>query len=394
MLARRIIAIFAFLLLCAAAAAQSAAESCSSRATAYARSTSAIRESPSHTAASVRSTTRGEKLDIASSQRHGPWCWLQVDDGWIIDSGTALSAQPVSDDEPASTFSAVTTVATGGTCYSGNRAYISGSMNIRASATTASAVTGSAQAGDELTVADSRRGQTWCWLKVNGGWIANTNRVHAQKPSGVVAVSSGAPTAQTPAQQPVSESVDNCCFVDRQCRTDQEWTDGYWAYQHGQCPSQQTQRTRQRHSSHAHIGITEMSPGFITLVNRGFELLETRAPQWYAYTVDAITEVNEHQDSPYSYVYPRTGVAYFNFSPYSDDPYNSDYSVAMAEFLVHEACHVYQHREGRMNLSCEMVYDEFECVDKQLQASLLIDPTRRNILRLRQYLAYHPNPCV
>ena len=37
------------------------------------------------------------------------------------------------------------------------------------------------------------------------------------------------PTSNAPAQ------VDNCCFVDRQCSSDQQWTDGYWAFQWGQC---------------------------------------------------------------------------------------------------------------------------------------------------------------
>ena len=37
-----------------------------------------------------------------------------------------------------------------------------------------------------------------------------------------------------PAQSPSNE-VDNCCFVDRQCRTDAEWTNGYWAFQNGHC---------------------------------------------------------------------------------------------------------------------------------------------------------------
>lgn len=39
--------------------------------------------------------------------------------------------------------------------------------------------------------------------------------------------------AQAPAQ-PLS-AIDNCCFVDRQCQSDQEWTEGYWAFQNGQC---------------------------------------------------------------------------------------------------------------------------------------------------------------
>ena len=44
---------------------------------------------------------------------------------------------------------------------------------------------------------------------------------------------------QTPAASPISPTastpVDNCCFVDRQCASDQEWIDGYYAYQNGQC---------------------------------------------------------------------------------------------------------------------------------------------------------------
>ncbi len=32
-----------------------------------------------------------------------------------------------------------------------------------------------------------------------------------------------------------TSELDNCCFVDRQCNTDQQWADGYWAFQNGQC---------------------------------------------------------------------------------------------------------------------------------------------------------------
>ncbi|MDE2819972.1 MAG: hypothetical protein OXN94_16660 [Chloroflexota bacterium] len=33
-----------------------------------------------------------------------------------------------------------------------------------------------------------------------------------------------------------AQDIDNCCFVDRQCSSDQEWTDGYQAFQDNQCP--------------------------------------------------------------------------------------------------------------------------------------------------------------
>lgn len=34
-----------------------------------------------------------------------------------------------------------------------------------------------------------------------------------------------------------ADDIDNCCFVDRQCNSDQDWTDGYWAFQNNQCPA-------------------------------------------------------------------------------------------------------------------------------------------------------------
>ncbi len=33
----------------------------------------------------------------------------------------------------------------------------------------------------------------------------------------------------------IADDIDNCCFVDRQCQTDQDWTDGYFAFQNNQC---------------------------------------------------------------------------------------------------------------------------------------------------------------
>ncbi len=68
-------------------------------------------------------------------------------------------------------------------------------------------------------------GQFGHWLKINRGgnevWLADWvdySRVD-----------------QTPTQTAASSPIDNCCFVDRQCNSDQEWTDGYWAFQNGQC---------------------------------------------------------------------------------------------------------------------------------------------------------------
>jgi len=37
----------------------------------------------------------------------------------------------------------------------------------------------------------------------------------------------------------LATDIDNCCFVNRQCVTDQEWTDGYQAFQQNECPVSQ-----------------------------------------------------------------------------------------------------------------------------------------------------------
>ena len=133
----RAIAIFIFTAIAccgAVATARSDGETCSSRTTAYARAASVIRDAPSHDAASVGSTAPGDKLDILSSQRKGPWCWLHINNGWIVDSGLALSAQPVDATAPPQSVSV-----SGGSCFPGDTAYITGSMNIRASFNASSA---------------------------------------------------------------------------------------------------------------------------------------------------------------------------------------------------------------------------------------------------------------
>ena len=59
----------------------------------------------------------------------------------------------------------------------------------------------------------------------------------------------GAPAQMTQIQQPVQPAqpatgqIDNCCFVDRQCTTGADWDSGYWAFQNNQC-SAPTQRTQ------------------------------------------------------------------------------------------------------------------------------------------------------
>ena len=96
--------------------------------------------------------------------------------------------------------------------------------NLRASFSLQSAIIETALAGTTLQVV----GNNSRWLRINrngnevwmADWVAYT-RVEGSEP--------------TPGQ--TTSNIDNCCFVNRQCHTDQDWTDGYWAFQNNQCPA-------------------------------------------------------------------------------------------------------------------------------------------------------------
>ena len=69
---------------------------------------------------------------------------------------------------------------------------------------------------------------------IDGYWAFQNKQCTAPaQPAQSQPVASGPPPAQ----------VDNCCYVDRQCGNDQQWIDGYWAFQNKQCaaPAQPAQ---------------------------------------------------------------------------------------------------------------------------------------------------------
>ncbi|MCY4020024.1 MAG: SH3 domain-containing protein [Chloroflexi bacterium] len=80
------------------------------------------------------------------------------------------------------------------------------------------------------------------WLKIS----RNGNEVWMADWVGYSRVESSAGAAPQPVSN-VPANVDNCCFVDRQCHSAGDWENGYWAFQNGQCaappqsqPQQQT----------------------------------------------------------------------------------------------------------------------------------------------------------
>ncbi len=96
-------------------------------------------------------------------------------------------------------------------------------LNLRAEPSLYADIAATVRTGDILQVLD----HVGSWLKISRSgevWLAdwvNYSRVEGSE--------------QTAAQTGTSTPIDNCCFVDRHCQSDQEWIDGYWAYQNGQC---------------------------------------------------------------------------------------------------------------------------------------------------------------
>ena len=94
--------------------------------------------------------------------------------------------------------------------------------NLRAAASLQARIVETAPAGTTLPVTGSAG--RWLQINRNGNQVWMASWVSYSRVQGV---------QQTVA--PPQTPIDNCCFVDRQCNTDQEWTDGYWAFQNGQC---------------------------------------------------------------------------------------------------------------------------------------------------------------
>jgi len=307
------------------------AAGCYSDQVVYTPEPATIRAAADASGAFVRYTATGEGLYIINARRSSGSCWLQTNEGWLIYDPLVIS----------DTFIGAHREATGAgqpLCLKGETATISGAMNIRESPTTSSPVVAIAQAGDTFTIIEKTVGVKWCWLKISLGWLAVTERVRASIPNRFLDARSIAPTTSAPSD------IDNCCFVNRQCATDQEWEDGYWAYQRNECPG--AVQTGPSASSRYPVRI-EGSPKFVRGVESTLAVMQLKAPHWYEYVVgvaDAIIEVHDEPDRFTCWAYVRAGsrniwaeVCMF-YPPYE---YGRLSPIDGAAMLSHEACHLH-----------------------------------------------------
>ena len=122
-------------------------------------------------------------------------------------------------------------IAAGNTLAESYQIQVRFTVRLRASYSLDSPVVGNALAGDVLQVV----GRHNRWLKIErdgeSAWLADWVDYTRLDQQPAQPATAPAAKGQTPT------NVDNCCFVDRQCSTDQEWREGFWAYQRNECPS-------------------------------------------------------------------------------------------------------------------------------------------------------------
>ena len=243
------------------------------------------------------------------------------------------------------------------------------------------------------------------WLKINRNgeevWMANW-----------IDYSRVEPGEQTSA--PLPSDVDNCCFVDRQCGSDEEWTSGFWAFQNNQCaapaaslpqtlppasvdPSQidnccfldwlcvtdddwQSGFQAFQNNQCKHPGVAiEGSEDFIAWMEASLDMLKDGAPQWYDYVISGLDKIEMIPEGPGQF----SGIIIDTRTYVKPSEHNFVttfwHVVHQAGAMVHEACHSHRHDAGfPYGPSAEVIIrEERACVEVQLEVTEALDPFDR-----------------
>ena len=260
--------------------------------------------------------------------------------------------------------------------------------NLRASYSLDARIVDSAAAGTTLTVTGSR--DMWLMIDRSGREVWMADWVPMTRVEG----------------GPVSADINNCCFVDRQCASDQEWTAGYWAFQNNQCgapiapvssvstPTSATDPADvnnccftgwQCHSQtdweagyHAfqtnqckHRGLAIEGPdSFVALLHNTLDVIQDRSPDWYGYIISGLSKILYDPGAQRSAVYIGSGT--WHVPPSRADSWANAVSVGIVGSLAHEACHVHQHIAGQV---LSALVEERACLETQIAAARAVYPT-------------------
>ena len=284
----------------------------------------------------------------------------------------------------------------------------------------------------------------------DGYWAFQNGHCQAPTQTGQ-AGQSPQPSGSAPASQ-MPAGVDNCCFVDRQCNTDSEWTDGYFAFQNGQCPGAATlpqtlaytgkipwtsymtegvsrfladpssdpfnncchmhhntchsQEDWERGSSQfqngqclrpAPIGTRpaiDNNAKFVYLVENALQRIETHAPEWLRYIY--ISGLRKFVLLPPGQRGGFNNQIWAHRHSFSEQQLNDpnwlpdyEYIVGFAGSIAHEACHAIKQRTYTQSAGWT---NEADCVEAQVEVVAAIDPRHRNVSWLRHLVRNIQNP--
>ena len=178
------------------------------------------------------------------------------------------------------------------------------------------------------------------------------------------------PKSQTPSStQAVNvdlSQVDNCCFANLQCQTDQEWEHGYAAYKYYQCSTDIPMKI-------------EGSNTFVALFRSAFNLLKERSPRLYAYGISGLDKIKMIPSGSSGILiddrtYVQAPTNYItNFS--DGTPITEGAVVEAVGGIIHEACHVHRWDAGLRESGWR---NELPCIQVELQAYQAVDPGDRH----------------
>ncbi len=229
-------------------------------------------------------------------------------------------------------------------------------VKLRASYSLDSPVVARALAGDVLQVV----GRYNRWLKIDRDgqtlWLADWvdyTRLDL------------APAGQDSASEQTQSDIDNCCFVNRLCQSEQEWVDGYWAYQRNECPAPpQAGSSALQLTGHA-IRI-EASPLNVGLISEALNRLRAGSQKWYDYVISSNALIREDPNT--ATCYALSGQRIIGIPPYGRFIATSDIDFNLASVmtaLVHEACHIHRHFAGYEYNGYTKVEEELACIAKE-----------------------------
>ncbi|MCY4061639.1 MAG: SH3 domain-containing protein [Chloroflexi bacterium] len=237
-------------------------------------------------------------------------------------------------------------------------------VRLRASYSLESPVVGKALAGDVLQVVD--RYNRWLQIERDGvtAWLADWveyTRLDREQTA----------PSEAAANQQGRSNIDNCCFVNRQCHSDREWVEGYWAYQRNECPAPPQPGSSAAPTSGHPITISG-SYLFVEIITQSLDALRDRAPQWYAYATSHLNLIFERGSNRPSGHFRAAGTC--GLGPYSTNPYlTHEWNIYhYVGSIVHYACHSAYRYAGSPYNGYTKVNEEADCVSKDNAAVDLV----------------------